>query len=171
LRRANTADRFSATSSPTASLAPERPADCFSPPLSYPRGDVDNCHSQKPRVHRLPQPFCTERRAAGTSQISLKLSTFAVDILVDQCAIAASTMLVRRTSRIRAVNAECSRLNSLQDLRWGLPLAADRIDTRPSANGPLDKGIPRTDAPASTFRRLNFPQDRVLRLAPAILTA
>jgi hypothetical protein len=120
---------------------------CFSLPLPYPRGDVDNCHSREPRLHRLPQPSRTERRPAGTSKISLELSTIAVDILVDQRALAASTMLVRRTSIIRAVIAESSKLNSFQDLRWALPLAAGGIDRRSSANGPRDKGIPRTDAP------------------------
>jgi hypothetical protein len=51
----------------------------------------------------------------------LELSTVAVDILVDQRAITASNMLVRRTSIIRAVNAESSKL----DFSEGLPVGLD----------------------------------------------
>ena len=47
----------------------------------------------------------------------LELSTVAVDILVDQRAIAASNLLVRRTSKIRAVKAEGSKFDSAERLR------------------------------------------------------
>jgi hypothetical protein len=56
----------------------------------------------------------------------LELSTVAVDILVDQRAIAAANMLVRRTSKIRAVNAECSKPISLNGCRWASKLGPDQ---------------------------------------------
>ena len=59
----------------------------------------------------------------------LELSTVAVDILVDQRAIAASNMLVRRTSKIRALNAEFSRSISLKESQWASTLGPDRIYT------------------------------------------
>jgi len=49
----------------------------------------------------------------------LELSTVAVDILVDQRAIAASNLLVRGTSTIRAVKAEGSKVDSAERLRMG----------------------------------------------------
>jgi hypothetical protein len=72
----------------------------------------------------------------------LELSTVAVDILVDQRAIAASNMLVRRTSKIRAVNTAYAKSISLKDSPVGLRLGSDRITMRQSVDGAREKGYP-----------------------------
>jgi len=76
----------------------------------------------------------------------LELSTVTVDILVHQRPIAASNMLVRRTSLFRAINAECSS-------QWDSELGPDRIYTQQRVyTVRVRKGIRR--------------RDRLLRIAP-----